>query len=56
MRLEAMRVRIWEEADRLRDEIAAHSPLAQRILAGEFQPGDTIQATLEAEELHFKAA
>jgi ATP-dependent Clp protease ATP-binding subunit ClpB len=32
------------------------NPLAQRILAGEFQPGDTIQATLEAEELRFEAA
>jgi hypothetical protein len=30
--LEAMRVRIWEESDRMRDEIAANSPLAQRIL------------------------
>ncbi len=32
------------------------NPLAQRILAGEFEPGQTIKVELEAEEPRFKAA
>ena len=32
------------------------NPLAQRILSGEFEPGQTVQVELEEEKPHFRAA
>jgi ATP-dependent Clp protease ATP-binding subunit ClpB len=32
------------------------NPLAQQILAGKFQPGDTIEVSLQGEDLVFEAA